>query len=181
VSNIKILQSLKSQEFYKSLGIKRVKVDNDAHCFALAEAKFGKGKNFNNFIGITLGTGIGGGIILSRRLFLGSHMTAGHIGYVMAGLKDSAEDVYQKFKDKNNVKGIGLVAGIIIANAINLLDLEGVVLGGSVAEHFGQKFLPEVSKTVKKYILSQVIFPKIIISNLKHAPAIGAALLVSKD
>ena len=47
-----------------------VKIDNDANCFAYGEKVFGKGKEFANFVGITLGTGVGGGIIQNNRLLL---------------------------------------------------------------------------------------------------------------
>jgi glucokinase len=44
---------------------------------------FGVGKNFNDFIIITLGTGVGGGIILNKKLYKGSHGMAGELGHVI--------------------------------------------------------------------------------------------------
>src|SRR3990167_10637574 len=46
-------------------------LDNDANCFALAEAIFGQGKKYENVVGITLGTGIGGGAIINKRIYHG--------------------------------------------------------------------------------------------------------------
>lgn len=55
-------------------------VDNDANCFALGEQYYGEGRDFNNFIGITLGTGLGSGIIIDKKLYRGNNADAGEIG-----------------------------------------------------------------------------------------------------
>ena len=47
-------------------------IENDARCASLAELHFGVGKKLNNFILLTLGTGIGGGIIINRELYKGN-------------------------------------------------------------------------------------------------------------
>ncbi|MFH0856511.1 MAG: ROK family protein [bacterium] len=60
-----------------------VMIDNDAHCFAIAESAFGAGKNYNNIIGITLGTGIGGGIIINKNLYRGADNAAGEFGHMI--------------------------------------------------------------------------------------------------
>ncbi len=55
-------------------------LDNDANCMAFAEWKFGAGQGYRNVICVTLGTGVGGGLILSGELFRGSAYAAGEIG-----------------------------------------------------------------------------------------------------
>lgn len=57
-----------------------VAVDNDANCAAFAEWKFGAGKGFKNLVLVTLGTGVGGGLILNGELYRGSNLAAGEIG-----------------------------------------------------------------------------------------------------
>ncbi len=47
------------------------KINNDANCFALAEFKYGAGKGSRNMIGITMGTGIGSGVITNGELYIG--------------------------------------------------------------------------------------------------------------
>jgi len=54
---------------------------NDANAAALGEHHFGAGKGVNNLILLTLGTGIGGGIIINGRLYSGSCGSAGEIGH----------------------------------------------------------------------------------------------------
>lgn len=57
-------------------------IDNDAHCFTLAEAHFGQGKGKNLVLGVTLGTGIGGGITFQGRLLTGALNAAGELGHI---------------------------------------------------------------------------------------------------
>ena len=59
----------------------RVCVDNDANVMALAEYKFGAAKGYENCICVTLGTGIGSGIILDGRLFRGSSFVGPEFGH----------------------------------------------------------------------------------------------------
>jgi len=59
-----------------------VAVDNDANCSAYAEYRFGAGKGFRDVIAITLGTGIGSGIVLDGELFHGSHYAGAELGHV---------------------------------------------------------------------------------------------------
>lgn len=56
-------------------------VENDANCAALGE--FYKTENTENFIYITLGTGIGGGIIINGKLFVGTNGAAGELGHII--------------------------------------------------------------------------------------------------
>jgi len=60
---------------------KSVIVDNDANCAALAEWKLGKGRGFKNVVLLTLGTGIGGGLILNNGIYRGSTGTGGELGH----------------------------------------------------------------------------------------------------
>ena len=62
----------------------KIFVANDANCFALAEAKLGVGKKFDNnstSIGVILGTGCGGGIVINGQLFQGTRGGAAEIGH----------------------------------------------------------------------------------------------------
>jgi glucokinase len=61
-------------------------IDNDARCFALGESIFGQGKNYKNIIGLTLGTGIGGGIIIDKKVYRGNNNLAGEFGHMTMNL-----------------------------------------------------------------------------------------------
>ena len=58
-------------------------LENDVNCVALGEKWIGAGKNLKNFICLTIGTGIGGGIILNNQLFRGENFVAGEFGHTL--------------------------------------------------------------------------------------------------
>jgi len=56
-------------------------LDNDANCFTLGEAVFGKGKGKNFIIGLTVGSGIGGGMVIDKKIIRGKDGFAGEFGH----------------------------------------------------------------------------------------------------
>jgi len=85
-----IVQSPNFSQDFKNVGLKKhirqkfgksAAVNNDANCFTLAEAVYGSGKNKDVVIGLTLGTGIGGGIVLKQQLLVGRDGGAGELGH----------------------------------------------------------------------------------------------------
>jgi len=59
------------------------RIENDANIAALGSLHFGVGKNYSHFIMLTLGTGVGGGIIINKELFKGSRGMAGELGHII--------------------------------------------------------------------------------------------------
>ena len=95
-------------------------VDNDANLMAFAESKFGAGKNHQHIICLTIGTGIGGGIIINGELFRGSRYAGaelGHMSIKVDGVKcrcggrgclesyASASAMIKYFQKKSNASG----------------------------------------------------------------------------
>lgn len=60
-----------------------VKICNDANAAALGEAKFGAGRNYRDSILVTLGTGVGGGIVIGGKLFEGNKSAGAEIGHMV--------------------------------------------------------------------------------------------------
>jgi glucokinase len=175
---------------------KKVVVCNDAKCVALAEAKIGCKKN--NFVVLTLGTGIGGGIIINNELYLGDG-NAGEIGSIIIDGEKTFEKAWQqrkewtkkefgkpmgindliKMKNKKAEEMLDKIAnylGIGIASMINVLDPEVVVLAGGPREA-GDKFLDKIEKYVHKYQLIPREVP-IIWSKFDYPGVLGASLLI---
>ncbi|MBP5427572.1 MAG: ROK family protein [Clostridiales bacterium] len=89
--NINFFEVKISDELKKYFNIP-VYIENDANCAALAEAKFGVAKGYKDSIMVTLGTGIGGGIIINESIYRGVNCAAGELGHmsiVMRGEKCS--------------------------------------------------------------------------------------------
>ncbi|WP_099221532.1 ROK family protein [Listeria costaricensis] len=63
-----------------------VVIQNDAKCAALAELWLGTVKGYQNAVVLTLGSGVGGGIILDGKLYSGKNLYAGEVSYMMTGL-----------------------------------------------------------------------------------------------
>ena len=71
-----------ADEVSKLTGVEKVKVGNDANVAALGEQWRGGGRGFDNIVMVTLGTGVGGGIIQSGKILTGTNGAAGEIGHI---------------------------------------------------------------------------------------------------
>ena len=82
LKNVRLLDIIKKR--FKT----KVALDNDANCFILGEALYGSGKGCNNLIGLTLGTGVGGGIVINKEIYRGKGNAAelGHITIKFNGM-----------------------------------------------------------------------------------------------
>lgn len=76
------------EEVQKLTGIANVKVNNDANVAALGEMWKGGGRGYKNVIMITLGTGVGGGVILDGKILTGTKGAAGEIGHLTVNLHE---------------------------------------------------------------------------------------------
>jgi glucokinase len=173
-------------------------VNNDANCFALGEYYFGKGKGVEDMIGLTIGTGLGAGVIISNHLYAGKNCGAGEFGMVdylennyefycsgsffqnVYGL--NGEDVFKRAQ-AGDEEALKLYAelGMHLGNAIKMImytyDTGLIILGGSVqlAFEFFEKAMWERIQTFA--------FPKSIeglevkTSALENAGILGAAAL----
>jgi glucokinase len=205
-------------------------LENDANTYAYGEKWVGSGKDYENFVVITLGTGLGGGLIYNGELYEGpaeiGHMTivpsgryctCGSYGClesyasgraivdrVVSSLEKGAESLLSQCCDGNFYKitpeivyqtamegdslsrevfrEAGHFLGIGIANLINLLNLEAVIIGGGLIgawDLFIEDIKKEIAKRAFKPLSANV---EIIKSSLSHdAGSIGAAgLLLNK-
>ncbi|MEO0259724.1 MAG: ROK family protein [candidate division WOR-3 bacterium] len=80
--NLKGLEGFEVEKYLKERISFEFYIDNDANCAALGEKYFGLAKDLNDFIVITLGTGVGGGIFSNGKLLRGKDGLAGEIGHI---------------------------------------------------------------------------------------------------
>lgn len=139
---------------------------NDANAGALGEKRYGAGRKYASLIMLTIGTGVGGGLILDGKLWTGADGTAGEFGHIpvepegrpcgcgsrgcleqyasataISGGSGDAAAVASRAR-QGDVEALarfaeaGRYLGIAAAGVVNLLNLEGIILGGGVAESF---------------------------------------------
>ena len=83
-------------------------VVKDANAVALAENRYGIGRSVDSFVIITIGTGLGAGIVINNKLFDGSYGYAGEFGHT------KVENI-----DRNcNCGGVGCLETVVSANGI---------------------------------------------------------------
>lgn len=132
-------------------------VNNDVNCFAIGEHKFGKGKSYSNMVGLSIGTGLGSGIIIKNKLYAGVNCGAGEIGllpylnhnieYYASGNFFSAEyqttalDAFTAAKNGEKEaleqwKAFGQHFGAAVQVVMYTYDPEAIVIGGSVANAY---------------------------------------------
>ena len=64
------------------------RIDNDVRCAALGELKFGAGRGCENFVCITVGTGIGSGLVINGKVVRGAANAAGELGHIKLQMED---------------------------------------------------------------------------------------------
>lgn len=83
-SNLAWPDSIPVASLFSKLSGLPVAVTNDANATAFGEMKYGVAKNVDNFISLTLGTGLGCGIVINRKVVIGSNGHAGEFGHAIA-------------------------------------------------------------------------------------------------
>ena len=175
-----------------------VLINNDANCFAVGEYYFGKGVEGDSMVGLTIGTGLGSGIILKGKLYSGKTCGAGEFG--MIDYLDHYIEYYasgQFFKNVYDVDGevifekarsgnpaalkmyeeLGGHLGNAIKTILYALEVDKIILGGSVrhALPFFEKCMWERLKTFAYRRTIDNL--KIEVSELENSGILGAAAL----
>ena len=178
---------------------KPVNITNDANTFVLGEKAFGKGQDFRNFVGITLGTGFGTGIIIDDKLYSGTLSSAGEladISYLDGSIEDYCSGKF--FQNKCGMPGNKVFElanqgdrrsmeyfseyGRHLGNAINLivkiLSPQAIFIGGSVSKSFAffKESLEEKTGTFPfKKVMDQLVIEP---SEVENISILGAAALI---
>ncbi len=157
--------------------------ENDVNCFTLAEALIGAGKEAEIVFGITLGSGIGGGIVVNGKIYRGAFGSAGEVGHTIIKFdgpkckcgnlgcleeycsirfferkKTTPKQLEKRIEkgDKSALKifkEYGKNLGIGLSNIINFLDPEIIVIGGGISKAH-KFFLAETKREIQKRVIS---------------------------
>lgn len=153
-----------------------IKVENDANAFTLQEAS--KFPEAETILGITIGTGIGAGLINNGTLFRGAHNFAAEIGHQQLGQRTAEQWFAGTSNDiqKNSSKRVHLFAEWI-SNLSLAYDPDLIVIGGSIGINIWGKHIEEIRKIVSQNLDKFPIYPKIICTTDQHAVLRGACLI----
>lgn len=157
VQNIPAWRDLPLASFVQSHFEVPVVLNNDANCFALGEKNYGQGQPYRHLVALTLGTGLGTGIIINQALYHGVSCGAGEFGSIP--YKDANFEVYcsgQFFQHVHQISGqqafekaearttksqqiwneFGHHLGRLMHYILYALAPEAIILGGSVSRAF---------------------------------------------
>ena len=178
-----------------------VYINNDSNCFALGEHHCGIGKPFCNMLGVTLGTGVGAGVIINNELYSGSNTGAGEIG-CLPYLEQNYEyycssNFFVKFYGitgkeaaqlarKGDAKALqiweefGLHIGMLVQAILYAYDPDAIIFGGGIASAF-PFFSAKMEEAMKGFDYPETIKKiQILISNQEDISLLGASQLVKK-
>ncbi|GAX46436.1 ROK family protein [Pseudolactococcus reticulitermitis] len=181
-----------------------VSVENDANCAALAEVSYGAGKDYQDLLFFVIGTGIGGAVVLDKKIRHGAHLMGGEFGFML--MKDKTlstnSSPVRMAKDYNETHGTDFNGQEVFALAekgdkdaqervdtlfdslaraiFNLqyaLDPEIVLIGGGISQaDFLIPKLQAALQVVYDKVEIATIMPKIAVCEFQNdANLIGAA------
>ena len=202
VYGVQNIPSFKEVHLKKSLQdyfCKPVYLTNDANSFVLGEKIYGRGREYRNIVGLTLGTGLGGGIILDNQLYSGTLSSAGEFGgipylnktiedycsgkFFMAEFGLSGGEVHKKLQQGDeHAREIINQFGRHIGNALKIilfaLSPEAIFFGGSVSKCY-PFFEGAMLESLQEFPFMQVKKQLVIeLSTMENAAVLGAAALV---
>jgi glucokinase len=154
-----------------------ITVDNDVNLAALGELWFGVGQNAQNMVLITIGAGIGAGIIVDGTLYRGSSEASGEIGHMIPG----KEFLGKPYVDFGVLESLASATGMIKripknASAANNPSIEGIFEGARQGQAWARNVLDDVTDTLAIAIanLAVVLDPEIIVIGGALTPYAGS-------
>jgi len=175
-----------------------VYVNNDANCFAVGEKYFGKGKEYEDLVGLIIGTGLGAGLILNNKLYSGRNCGAGEFGMVpYLGQNYEYYCSGQFFGHISNLTGaeaskkaaagdkealalferLGEHIGEAIKVILYTTDPEAIILGGSVSKSF-KFFKDKMWERINTFAFQQSVKRLVIEpSEVEQVAILGSAAL----
>ena len=175
-----------------------VHLNNDANCFALGEKMYGAGRLYQSFVGLSIGTGIGMGVIIKNEIYNGVLCGAGEIAMIpykehiiesyassfffSEHYQRSAKELFEMAKEDQTIaltafNEFGVHLGEAIKIILYLFAPEAIILGGSISKAYPY-FQESLERTVATFSYpKQIEHLKILVSNRSNLPILGAAAL----
>ncbi len=202
LSNIPAFQHVELKKFLTERFGKPIFINNDANCFALGVHKFGVGRRFKNLVGITLGTGVGGGIVINGHVYSGVNSAAGEwcsAAYLNHDFEHYCSGKFFLKYYKSKPKALAKLAlagderalkafdeyghhlGELIKHILYALAPEAIVLGGSIRKTY-PLFKKSLHKNLSTFGYATVLERlEILLSELDETAIHGAVALVELE
>lgn len=200
LANIPSFQHVELRKFLFGRFGKPVFINNDANCFALGVHQFGLGKGFQHLVGITLGTGVGGGIVIHGKLYSGLNSAAGEwcgATYLDLTFEDYCSGKFFSRVYQNKPKVLAKLAqegdpvalqafdefgrhvGELLKVILYSLAPEAIVLGGSIRKTY-PLFEKSMRATLDTFAYPSVVQKlQVLVSDLDETAIHGAVALVN--
>ncbi len=172
-------------------------LENDARCFALAEY-FALSDSKKCVLGLIFGTGVGAGLVYNGNILHGSHFAMAEVGHQTINGTE-AEELFAgrgiSALIEQGVRALDLTEATTrkkileitkkrrttlvhwLKNLCFAYDPAHIVFGGGIGVHFWGEMMPEIQKELKKSLEKYPLLPKLHVSHMKNAGAVGAGLL----
>lgn len=178
-----------------------VYINNDSNCFALGVKLFGEGRKYRNLVGMTIGTGVGTGIIINGELYSGQNTGAGEIGslpylshdfehYCSSGFfvryynltgKEAAEKAATGDAKTMEIWSVfGSHIGELMKAVLFTYDPEVIVIGGGISSAFTY-YKHSMYQAMQAFPYTETVKRvKIFVTEIEDVALLGASALVGK-
>jgi predicted NBD/HSP70 family sugar kinase len=180
-------------------------VENDVNAAAYGEYRRVYSKLTDALVYISLGSGLGGGLILNRKLWKGQNASAGEVGYMLFGgaspggprseglgwleskinvtaLKDKFDfDIQAPLERQKGIKIARYLSRYLALSILNIhavLDIKTVVLGGILAEYLSGHLIDEVYREMKR---TSAYIPELVVGKLKKPGFAGLSSIIMDE
>lgn len=174
-------------------------VNNDSNCFTLGVKHFGEGRTCRNMVGMTIGTGVGAGIIINDELYGGENTGAGEIGslpylshdfehycssgffvhyYGITGKEAAAKATTGDRSALQIWNEFGSHLGELMKTVLFTYDPEAIIIGGGIASAF-TFYETSMWRALSTFPYTETVKKiKIVASRIEDAALLGASALI---
>lgn len=198
VANISSWKEIHLKEVLENEFKVAVAINNDSNCFALGESLYGEGQPYADMVGVTIGTGIGAGVVIDHRLYCGQYVGAGEVGsfpYLDSDFEHYCSSFFFKRHDTTGVsaaekaklgdraaldiwKEFGMHLGNLMKVILFAYAPQAIVLGGGIVSAFPlfKDAMEDAMQSFPYKIISDNV--KVIASSRKDSSLLGASALL---
>lgn len=198
VANISSWKEIHLKEILENEFKVAVAINNDSNCFALGESLYGEGQPYANMVGVTIGTGIGAGVVIDHRLYCGQYVGAGEVGsfpYLDSDFEHYCSSFFFKRHDTTGVsaaekaklgdraaldiwKEFGMHLGNLMKVILFAYAPQAIVLGGGIVSAFPffKDAMEDAMQSSPYKVISDNV--RVVASSRKDSSLLGASALL---